>query len=129
MLVTSGVSQGSILGTLLLAIYINDVTHDIVLSDYFLFADDSKLLCTSLRLNCHPQADVTIFKSWAGQNLMNFNTAKRQVIRFSSNPTSPHYLTLNSEPITETDYIRYLGVFIGKSLNSNLHVDNNIKKA
>ena len=103
-----------------------DLPDDIVLSDCFLFADDSKLLCASLRLKCHLQADVTIFKNWAGQNLMHFNTAKRQVISFSSNPTSPLYLTLNSEPITETDYKIDLGVFIEKSLN--LHVDKNFKK-
>ena len=112
MLVISGAPQGSVLGTLLCAIYINDLPDDRAFSDCFLFADDSKLLCAFLQLNSDLQADVTTFKNWAGQNLMKFITAKRRVVRFSSNPTWPLHITLNSEPITKTDYLRDLGVFI-----------------
>ena len=129
MLVISGAPQGNVLGTLMFAIYINDLPDDRVFSDCFLFADDSKLLCALLQLNSDLQADVTTFKNWAGQNLMKFITAKRRVVRFSSNPTWPLHITLNSEPITKTDYIRDLGVFIEKSLNWNKNADKKIEKA
>ena len=113
------------------AIYINDLADDRVFSDCFLFADDSKLLCALLQLNCDLQAEATPFENWAGQNLMKFNTAKRRVIRFSSNPTSPSplHITLNSEPITKIDYIRDLVVFTEKSVNWNIHIDKKIEKA
>ena len=112
------------------AIYINDLPDDRVFGDCFLFADDSKLSCALLQLNSDLQADVTTFINWAGQNLMKFNTAKRRVIRFSSNPTSPLHITLNSEPITKIDYIRDLGVFIKNSVKWNIHVNKQkIEKA
>ena len=41
-IVTSGVSQGSVLGPLLFTIFVNDIPH-IVRSDIYLFADDIKL--------------------------------------------------------------------------------------
>ena len=40
-LVTSGIPQGSILGSILFVIYINDITEQLK-SNIFLFADDTK---------------------------------------------------------------------------------------
>ena len=82
----SGVPQGSILGSLLFLIHVNDVTSDIV-TDINLFVDDTSLLdvidnpkSSSERLNY----DLSKLNTWASQWLVNFNPSKTVVMSFST---------------------------------------------
>ena len=82
----SGVPQGSILGSLLFLIHVNDITSDRV-TDINLFADDTSLLdvidnpkSSSERLHY----DLSKLNTWASQWLVNLNPSKTVVMTFST---------------------------------------------
>ena len=78
--VLSGVPQGSVLGPLLLLIYINSLTF-IVLSDstrLILYGDDLFIYKPIPTETSHLQlqSDINSISLWADNNLMTFNEAK-----------------------------------------------------
>ena len=82
--VNAGVPQGSILGTLLFLIFINDIVDE-VNCPIKLFADDTSIyaivdnpLITSLSLNSHLQK----VQNWSNRWLVNFNPKKTESMIF-----------------------------------------------
>ena len=72
--VTSGVPQGSVLGPVLLLIYINGIVYNIK-SEISLFVDDILLYKTIATPNDHRvlQNDLNLLMQWANSWLMEFN--------------------------------------------------------
>ena len=95
--VTSGVPQGSVLGPLLLVIYINDLDNGIV-SKISKFANDSKL-CRSSR---HPdevlelQEDLNGLVDGANTWQMNINIGKCAVMHTGHNNIQHNYIMANT---------------------------------
>ena len=77
--VTSGVPQGSILGSLLFLVYVNDVPSCIINnSNIALFADDSKLY-RAMDINYDHnllQADLDCLHTWSLSSGLDFNARK-----------------------------------------------------
>ena len=95
--VTSGVPQGSVLGPLLFAIYVNDLPS-IVSSNLFMFADDLKLyrsitqpLDTTLL-----QHDINALFHWTQDWLLNLSIPKCYVMSVGNiSNTNPNYILDN----------------------------------
>ena len=80
--VLSGVPQGTVLGTLLIVIYINDMV-DRVTSGALLFADDTKVfrqICS--KEDSHQlQNDAENLEEWTKTWLLRFNPEKKNLIQ------------------------------------------------
>ena len=83
--VNAGVPQGSVLGPLLLLVYINDISESL-LSLTRLFADDSSLFYSAANIKDIEgiiNHDLRMLVSWAAQWLINFNPLKTEAMLFT----------------------------------------------
>ena len=98
--VNAGVSQGLILGPLLLLIYINDLPYGLQ-TNLKLFVDDTSLFSTGQDITTSTVSlnnDLTKVSEWTVQWKMNFNpdpSIQAQELLFSQKTSSKPYPSLN----------------------------------
>lgn len=131
-LATSGVPQGSKLGPLLFAIFINDMVEVVKHSKITLFADDCRIMkrVKSQKDYEELQHDLTEMCSWMKENLLIINEDKCQKITFSRLPeifTADYYI--GNIRIKEVDYVRDLGVYLDKGWTFDMHIDRILARA
>ena len=131
--ILAGVPQGSILGPLLLLIYINDLPNELK-SNAKLFADDTSLCAlvkdknesTSILNN-----DLLLISKWAYNWKMLFNPdptkSAHEVIFSKKKITQIHpIISLNNIQVERVPYQKRLGILLDEKLNFKQHVDNAI---
>ena len=127
--VSSGVPQGSVLGPLMFALYINDLPS-LVSSQLLMFADDIKLY-RSIRSveDCFVlQNDINIMLDWSRHWLLSFNVSKCKVLHIGSTPYTGNY-ALDGIQLELLDNFRDLGIQIDSKLKFHIHTDTVVKKA
>ena len=95
--VLSGIPQGSVLGPILFAIFINDLPDEIVYNYCKMFADDCKLYGAVNQTNLM-QIDLSNMGKWSEIWQLPFNASKCKVIHFGTNNERITY-TLDSQQL------------------------------
>lgn len=123
---SSGVPQGSHIGPLLFAIFINDVVNCFKFAKCLLFADDMKIFATITNVSdCRLlQSDLDRFCSWSSNNKLVLNINKCKIISYFRirSPVIYQYCLLN-RIIDRVEYISDLGVIFSSDATFNRHID------
>ena len=125
--VTSGVSQGSVLGPLLFLMYVDDMDDVIHRANLVKFADDTKLYFSydpsSVSVPVSPlNDDLSRFSEWCTKWRLRLNFEKCHCLYIgSSNPRTPVCLNDNSYPIESCESVCDLGVWLTTDLKPSLN--------
>ena len=124
-----GVPQGSILGSLLFNIFLNDIFLFVKDSKITNYADDNTPYATEdsiEKLLETLEKEMNILLEWFNFNEMKSNTDKCHLIIVNNQDKS---IKIGKDVITSETRVKLLGVTIDNKLNFNEHVDNICKKA
>lgn len=127
--VKHGVPQGSVLGTLLFLIYINDIPNVVKNSSIRLFADDTLLFVSGNDFDDIKNkliGDMTEISKWLVMNKLKLNTDKTKTMVINSNEVMNLYI--DGKSIELVNNIKYLGVIIDNRLKFDKHVEYIAKK-
>jgi ribonuclease P/MRP protein subunit RPP40 len=129
--VVSGIPQGSVLGPMLFICFINDLPEEVV-SEVFVFADDTKLFARVPEKTSELQHDLECLQDWSQKWQLRFNTSKCKVMHLGKQE-DPHvyYMTKEATPtaLENTSVEKDLGVNVDVDLNFEEHVQTQTSKA
>jgi len=130
--VISGIPQGSVLGPLLFVIYINDLPDE-VLSDIYLFADDTKILkqVDSREDSLILQKDINSLERWSREWLLKFHPDKCHVLTLGKfgNIKHAHPYALGERELEHVFIEKDLGVVFDSELTFEEHISEKVTKA
>jgi hypothetical protein len=128
--VLSGVPQGSILGPLFFALFINDIADVIKNSNILMYADDCKLYRAVRNPHDHAlfKEDIAQVFEWAQYNQLSIAFQKCKILHLSSRFNHRYSYSFGDTPIDEVDIMKDLGVFVDRDLTFNTHIAKLVEK-
>ena len=130
--VCSGVPQGSILGTVLFLLYVNDLPDAVTNSSVACFADDTKIFrrVDSVTDAMLLQEDLNNLESWSNSCGLVFNEEKCKSLSITRcNEPIVYPYKIKGKQLTSTPTEKDLGIWIASDLTWSKHVLNRCARA
>ena len=130
--VYSGIPQGSVLGPILLSLYINDLPKALQ-NQVLMFADDTKLFHRLQRNNStydiiNLQQDIDSLVKWSNEWQLPFNVSKCKSLHLGrSNPN--HIYRIQNRIVDQVTEEKDLGVIINNQMKFHQHTSIAASKA
>ena len=128
--IACGIPQGSILGTLLFIVYINDLPGYMEQCWVSLYADDTAIYFASrsqVDLMLTMRLELSIVSEWLKANCLTLNVNKTKFVIFATHPKLNNFenqsLYINGSLIERVSCMKYLGLLVNEVLSFNEHVD------
>ena len=120
--VACGVPQGSILGTLVFILYLNDLTNASTFLKYVLFADDTNLFASGTDINAlctKINTELDRLNNWLSINKLSLNLSKTNYMIFCNSKYPNISLCMNAAEIErERETVTtFLGVLVDEKLD------------
>ena len=117
--------QRSLVGPLLICIFINDLPESLKFSDADIFADDLKILAVA-KTQEQIKSDLEAFSNWVEPNGKNLAPDKCYKLEFRG--TYYQYEDGNIS-FEDREEVKDLGIFVQKSLNWSAHDSRRLQKS
>lgn len=129
--VSSGVPQGSHLGPILFAIYMNDVLPCLINSKLVVYADDLKIFnVIKSPMDCGKiQDDLSNVLNWSVENGLTINSNKCNIISFNVNRQSFDFnYIIGNQNIERVNCVKDLGILLDSTLSFDKHIEYIVSK-
>ena len=131
--INCGVPQGSVLGLLLVLLYINDLPNISPKLTFYLFDDDTNIYFESedlTKLEKTMNKELEKLHNWHCISRLSLNITKTNFVIFHTfnKPKAHVTILINKEATNEVKQVKYLGILIDSQLTFKYHIDELNKK-
>lgn len=125
-LVKTGVPQGSLIGSFLYILYVNDL-HCQLPYELGMYADDTSVIIkteSDSTMANEISNSMRCLSNWFQENNLKLNVEKTKIIKFSLRAEKEIEINYNNSVLTSADNAKFLGVVLDGQLRWKAHIDD-----